>query len=139
MNNHDRRGQVIVLIGRILLGLIFLKSGLSKIGDWEGTVGHMVGKGMPLASFFLLGAIILEIGGSLSMMFGFNARFGAVALLAFLIPATLIFHNFWALEGMEAKKQLSAFMKNLSIMGGLLIVSYFGSGPLSIDYLIKKE
>ena len=121
------------VIGRILLALIFVMSGFSKITGFEGTAGFMASKGMPLVTLFLIGAIVLEIGGGLSLIAGFKARWGALALIVFTIPATLIFHNFWALEGGEAFTQQIMFMKNLAMMGGLLMVMAFGAGPLSVD------
>jgi putative oxidoreductase len=86
------------LAGRILLAQIFIASGLSKIGAWEQTAAYMASKHMPLVPFFLLMAILFEVGGGLSVALGYKARFGAAALIVFLIPATLIFHNFWTLE-----------------------------------------
>jgi len=121
------------LLGRILLALIFLVSGLGKIFDWQGTAGYMASKGMPLIPFFLLGAILLELAGGLAVLLGFKARIGAVLLIVFLIPATLIFHNFWTLTGMERQIQMVMFLKNLAIMGGLLLVVGLGPGPLSLD------
>lgn len=121
------------LAGRILLSLIFVMSGLSKVGGWNDTAGYMASKGMPLIPVFLVGAILVEVLGGLSVLLGFKAKLGAVALAVFLIPATLTFHNFWAYQGMEQQVQMSMFMKNLAIMGGLLLVIGFGAGPLSLD------
>jgi putative oxidoreductase len=121
------------LAGRFFLSLIFLLSGLGKIADWQGTAGYMASKGMPLVPFFLLGAIVLEVAGGLSLLLGYKARWGALLLLIFLIPATLIFHNFWALEGQERQLQMIMFLKNLAILGGILLVASWGSGPYSLD------
>ena len=121
------------VVGRILLALIFVLSGFGKITGWEGTAGFMASVGFPAVTLFLIGAIVLEIGGGVSLILGFKARWGALALIIFTIPATVIFHNFWALEGAEAFTQRIMFMKNLAIMGGLLVVMAFGAGPLSID------
>lgn len=115
------------------MALIFLISGLGKIFDWQGTAGYMASKGMPLIPFFLLGAIVLELAGGLAVLLGFKARIGALLLIVFLIPATLIFHNFWTLTGMERQIQMIMFLKNLAIMGGLLLVVGLGPGPLSLD------
>jgi putative oxidoreductase len=130
MNQGNR---YVPLLGRILLALIFLISGLGKIFDWQGTAGYMASKGMPLIPFFLLGAIVLELAGGLAVLLGFKARIGALLLIVFLIPATLIFHNFWTLTGMERQIQMIMFLKNLAIMGGLLLVVGLGPGPLSLD------
>ena len=120
---------------RVLLSLVFLFSAFGKITDWEGATGYMASKGMPAVSFFLAGAILLEVVGGLSVLLGFRARGGAAALLVFLIPVTLIFHNFWAFEGMEQRMQMIGFMKNLAIGGGLLMAMVYGSGAISLDAL----
>lgn len=129
----ETTGKYLPVAGRFFLSLIFIMSGLSKIGGWEQTIQYMASKGMPMTSSFLFGAIFLEIGGGLSLLLGFRAKIGAIALIVFLIPATFIFHNFWSYEGMEQQTQMIMFMKNLSIMGGLILILGFGSGPLSFD------
>ncbi len=121
------------VVGRILLALIFVMSGFGKITGWEGTAGYMASVGMPVVTLFLIGAIVLEIGGGLSLILGFKARWGALALIVFTIPATVLFHNFWAMEGADAFINRIMFMKNLAMTGGLLMVMAFGAGPLSID------
>jgi putative oxidoreductase len=122
-----------VLLGRLLLCHIFLLSGFSKIMDWSGTAQQMAGKGMPMVPLFLAGAILCEILGGLSLLVGFRARLGALLLFLYLIPVTLVFHNFWAYDGVEHKMQMINFMKNLAIMGGMALVIGFGAGSISID------
>ena len=116
------------LIGRVLLGLIFILSGINKITGFEGTQQYMAAQGMPLTALLLTGAILVEIAGGLSIIVGYKARFGAAALFLFLIPTTLIFHTDFGNQ-----TQMIMFMKNLSIMGGLLFVVTYGAGPLSVD------
>ena len=116
------------LIARILLALIFIKSGIGKIMDPAGTQQYMTAYSMPLTGLFLVGAIIFEIFGSLSVLLGYKARLGAIALIIFLVPATLIFHT-----KLSDPLQMVMFMKNLAMLGGLLMVAYFGPGPLSLD------
>jgi putative oxidoreductase len=123
----------VILIGRILLSLIFLISAAGKLFNFTGTAGMMSAKGFPVASLFLVGAIAFELLGGLSVLTGFKARLGAAVLIIFLIPTTLIFHNFWAVQGMEQQMQVANFLKNIAIAGGLALVVAFGSGPLSID------
>ena len=119
----------IPLIARIFLSLIFLSSMLGKIGNFEGTAGYMQKMGMTFATeFFLVGAIVLLALGGLSVLLGYRAKLGAVLLMIFLVPATLIFHTDFA-----DKLQMIMFMKNLAIMGGLLMVHAYGSGPYSLD------
>jgi putative oxidoreductase len=126
-------GRLLSLAGRILLAAIFILSGLGKIGSWEGTAGHMASQGMPLVPIFLAGAIALELVGGLSLALGLYARLGAALLVVFLVPATLIFHSFWTYSGGEVQPQMIMFMKNLSILGGLIFVVGQGAGPLSLD------
>lgn len=121
------------LIGRIFFSIIFLMSGYNKIKGWDGTAGYMTAKGMPLVPLFLFGAIAFELLGGLSILLGFNAKLGALALIIFLIPTTLIFHDFWTLEGGARMTQQIMFMKNLTITGGLFMVLGLGSGPFSLD------
>lgn len=120
-------------LGRLLLSLIFITSGINKILNFSGTAGYMESKGMPLVPLFLTAAIVLELAGGLSLLLGFKARVGALLLIVFLIPTTLIFHNFWALEGADRQMQMIHFMKNLAILGGLLVVFGLGPGPVSLD------
>lgn len=115
------------LIGRILLGLIFVMSAFSKITGFEGTQQYMASKGMPLTVLFLVAAIIVEMLGGLSVILGVWARAGAAALILFLIPATLIFHTDFGQQ-----TQMIMFLKNLAIMGGLLLLVANGSGAYSL-------
>ena len=123
----------LTLLGRILLSLIFILSGLGKIGDWSGTAGSMAAKGMVAVPFFLTMAILFELGGGLTVLLGFKALLGAWALVFYLIPVSLIFHNFWAFTGAEQRMQVINFLKNLAIMGGLLLVALRGAGKPCID------
>jgi len=122
------------LLARILLGLIFVMSGLTKITGFEATQQQMASQGMPLTAFFLVGAIVVEVLGGLSVILGLWARIGAAALIFFLIPATLIFHT-----DFSQQTQMIMFLKNLSIMGGLLLVISFGSGTYSIRPMSDAE
>jgi putative oxidoreductase len=118
----------IPLIARILLCLVFLKAGIGKIMNPAGTMQYMSAHGMPLVSLLLVGAIFIEIFGSLSILLGFKARLGAILLVIFLVPTTLIFHANFA-----DQMQMTMFLKNSAIIGGLLMIAYFGPGPLSLD------
>lgn len=116
------------LIARILLAQIFLASGWGKIWNFAGTQEYMASHGMPLTALFLLGAIAFEIGGGLSVLTGYKAQWGAIALVIFLIPTTLIFHT-----AFSDRMQVIQFMKNSAIIGGLLMVACYGAGALSLD------
>jgi len=123
-----------MLIGRILLVLIFLQSGVGKIENFGGTVQYMASYGMPYTNFFLVGAIFFELVGSATVILGYFARFGALLLLIFLIPTTLIFHSNFA-----DQVQMIMFMKNVSMLGGCLIVLASGAGRFSLDSLLRSK
>lgn len=129
-NTIDKFGP---LAGRILLALIFLMSGIGKIGGFAGTADYMASKGVPMVEVLLVITIIIEIGAAAMLILGFKARLGAAALFLWLIPVTLIFHNFWAMPAAEQQIQMIMFLKNLAIMGGLLLMMANGSGPYSLD------
>ena len=119
--------------GRILLALLFLMSGYGKVTGFEGTVGYIASKGLPLPQVGAAVAAAVELAGSILLIVGWQARWAATALLLFTIPATFLFHNFWAVDAAQVQNQTIHFMKNLSIMGGLLYVMAYGAGPLSVD------
>jgi putative oxidoreductase len=121
------------LVGRILIALIFVFAGFGKITGFEGTVGYIASKGMPLPQLAAIGAIIIELGGGILLVLGWKTRVAAMALFLFTGLAALIFHNFWAAAPDQAQNQMIHFMKNLAIMGGLLFVMAHGSGPFSLD------
>lgn len=121
------------LAGRILLALIFIISGWGKITGFAGTAGYIASKGLPLPEVMAAGAIAVEFLGGLALLVGFKARWAALAIFLFLIPTTLMFHNPAGLTGQEAQGQMIHLMKNLAIMGGMLMVFAFGPGKYSID------
>lgn len=124
--------RIAPLLGRTLLSAIFLMSGFNKITGWSAVAGYMASKQMPAVPFFLAMAILFELAGGFSVITGYKARFGALLLLVFLIPTTLIFHNFWAAEAAQQQNQMIHFLKNVSILGGLLVIIGLGPGPLSL-------
>jgi putative oxidoreductase len=121
------------LVGRILIAIIFLVSGIGKIGGFAGTAGYMASKGLPMAEVLLVITIIIEIGAAALLILGFKARLGATLLFLWMIPVTFIFHNFWAMPTVEQQLQTIMFMKNLAIMGGLLFIMAHGSGKYSLN------
>jgi putative oxidoreductase len=118
-----------MLVGRILIAAIFIMSGIGKIADPQGTQQYMQAMGMTWATtLFYLGAIVIEIGGGLSLLLGYWTRAGAIALILFMIPTTLLFHTNFA-----DQNQMIHFLKNLAMFGGLFYVAAYGAGPLSLD------
>ena len=126
----------IPLAARILISTIFIMAAINKSMDLLGSEQYMAAYGIPAAGILLVLSIIIEIFGGLSILLGFKAKWGAIALFIFLIPTTLIFHT-------EVTDQIQSIMllKNFAMMGGLLMVANFGSGPYSLDehFDLKKK
>ena len=121
------------LVARILLTVMFIYSGFGKITGFEGTVGYIASKGLPVPQLMAIVAILIEFGAGLLLLVGYKARWSALAIFVFLIPTTLIFHNFWASPPAEFQMQQINFMKNVTIMGGMLMVWAFGPGRFAFD------
>ena len=124
----------LTLIGRVLLGLMFLVSGVHKIADPHGTQQYMIMMGMTwMTTLFYIGAVAVELAGSLSLLLGYRARAAAWLLFLFMIPTTLIFHT-----NFGDPNQMIHFLKNVSIMGGLLYVARYGAGRYSMDAGLER-
>ncbi len=124
--------KYLVLLGRILYSAIFL---MAAPGHFTSkTIAFAAGKGVPMASLAVpLSGVIAFLGG-LSILLGYKARFGAWFIVLFLVPVTVMIHNFWAIaDPMQAQIQHVNFMKNLSMLGAALLIAYFGSGPLNLE------
>jgi putative oxidoreductase len=124
----------LTLIGRVFLGLMFLVSGINKIVDPQGTQQYMTMMGMTwMTTVFYVGAVAIEVGGSLSLLLGYHAKAGAWVLFLFMIPTTLIFHT-----NFGDPNQIIHFLKNVSIMGGLLYGAQYGAGRYSMDAGLER-
>jgi len=143
--------NVVVLLARVALSQIFILSGVNHLLNWGGTIQYMTSKGMALEStlggsgvafvnVLLAGAVTFLLVGGLSVLLGIRARGGTVLLIAFLIPVTWIFHDFWHCDtDPEHTLQTINFMKNTGLGGGLLMVLAFGSGALSLKGSLLKR
>ena len=120
--------KILPPLGRLLLSVIFLKTAISHIFAFDAVQQRLADHGIPLASLFLAASIILRICGGISVIVGYKAKWGTWALVIFLIPTTLIFHTQFSNGA-----QLTQFLKNIAMMGGLLMIAYYGPGPFSID------
>jgi putative oxidoreductase len=131
MNNGSN--SIAPLFGRLLMSSVFLFSGVTKVAAFHMITGFAQAKGLPFPALAIGGAAAVEILGGLAVLTGFQARLTAWILFVYLIPTTLIFHNFWALDGAARQDAQIHFLKNLAIMGGLLILASFGAGAYSAD------
>lgn len=113
-------------VGRVLISLIFIFAGLSKLGDIAGTQGYMEIVGVP--GILVWPAIALEVVGGLFILIGYQTRIAALALAAFTLVTAFLFH-FQPADMM----QMTSLMKNLAITGGFLFLAVFGPGLLALD------
>ena len=97
-------------------------------------IGYAKAAGVPAANLLVPASGLLALAGALSILLGYRAKIGAWLLVLFLVPVTLAMQNFWAVrDPMMAQVQMAMFLKNVSILGGALLISQFGAGPLSLD------
>ena len=123
----------LVVIGRVLLALMFIMAGISKLGDLSGTAGYIASGGLPMASVLAVLVGLLELFGGIAVAVGFHARWAALALGLFTLLASVLFHKFWAVPADQAFVQQLMFMKNLAVAGGMFVVAALGAGPGSVD------
>ena len=122
----------IVLLGRLFFVLIFLMAGPNHFRSQ--TIAYAASQGAPLASIAVPFSGLLAIIGALSILLGYRAKLGAWLVALFLVGVTPMMHNFWAVsDPMMHQMQMIMFMKNLSMLGGALLISQFGPGPWSLD------
>lgn len=121
--------------GRILLCTIFFLSAVgNKIPQFNNVAGYMASEGVPAPKVMLAGAIVFLLAGSISIVLGYRARYGATLLFIFLLLATYFFHDFWSFEDPAVRQeQMIGFMKNLALTGAMLMIIANGTGPLSLD------
>ncbi|HTC27211.1 DoxX family protein [Dyella sp.] len=127
------RYKFLPLLGRILLGLPFLMSGLGKLAAYGATVGYIASVGLPAPPLAFITSVVIEVGGSLLLLLGFRARFASVVLGVFSIATAVFFHHNFA-----DQNQMIHFLKDVMITGGLLQIAYFGAGAFSLDNRIEN-
>lgn len=120
-----RREDVLALLGRLLLALIFLAAAFGKITNFDATCRYMETHGLPMPVFLCAAAAAIEVLGSISLLLGYRTRWGAALLAVFLLATTAVFYS--------APDQRIQLLKNLAIMGGLLQIAAFGPGEWSLD------
>ncbi len=116
------------LIGRALLALLFILAGISKVTDPAGTMAYIGSAGLPLPQAAYAGTVAVEVLGGLALLAGFKARWAALALALFSFATAIFFHNDFSVQ-----TEMTAFLKNLAIGGGMLMVYAFGPGKYSLD------
>lgn len=132
-NQCDVHRSVGPFIGRLLISLIFILAGLGKILDYSGGVASLREMGIQGAQVYIVVGLLMELLGGISILLGWYTRLGCWLLMIFLLPTTLIFHGFWNYEGPAQALQLSLFLKNLTLYGGLILLASYGPGRFSVD------
>ena len=120
--------SIVVLIGRILLSIIFILSGFSKLTGLSGTAGYFGGMGIPAPMVVAVLVGLLELLGGLAILIGFRTREAAFALAIFTVATAFVAHMNWS-----DMMQLISFQKNLAIAGGFLVLGVYGAGSISVD------
>ena len=123
--------NILDLIGRIFISLVFLLSGFNKIGNYEGTIGWMESFGMP--GIFLIPTIILEVGAPILIIIGYKVKISAALLSLFCIATAVIFHN-----DFSNQMQFVSFMKNIALAGGFLFLVVNGAKDFSLDKKFRQ-
>ena len=122
-----------LLVARVLLALMFVLAGVSKLTGLEGTAGYIGSVGLPAPMVLAVASGVVELAAGLMLIVGWQTRGAALALALFTVVASVLFHNFWAMPADKAFMQQLMFLKNLAVTGGLMFVFVFGAGSLSLD------
>lgn len=126
--------RYVPIAGRILFSLMFIMSGFGHLTNSAGMAQYAGSMGVPAPFLAVIISGIMIMLGALSVMLGYKVKIGTILLVVFLIPTTFIMHNFWSIEDpMQSQMQMAMFMKNLSMLGGAMLIYYFGTGPLSME------
>ncbi len=129
----DRFQNVFALLARVLLAALFLPAGISKIAGFAGTAAYIASVGLPLPELGAVIAVVVEVGGGLALLAGYQTRLVALLMAIFTVVAAVFFHAFWTAAPEQLMVQQIMFMKNIAIAGGFLALTAFGAGALSLD------
>ncbi|MCX7170330.1 MAG: DoxX family protein [Proteobacteria bacterium] len=130
---NDSYKAYVSVVGRVLLALMFILSGFGKLTDIQGTAGFIASGGLPAPTVLAVVVGVFELLGGLALVLGYQVRWAGLALALFTLAASVVFHAYWSAPAAQQFVTQLLFMKNISVAGGMLLVSALGAGPLSID------
>ncbi len=144
--------QLVAMVGRVALSALFLWSGAQHLLNWDDLIEAISSKlpllgpsvvehGQVVSLVLAIGATVLLFAGGLMLALGLRARIGALLLGVFLVPTTILFHDWWSLDPTDPvyREQAIQFLKNVGLLGGLLLILAFGGGKLGADGLFRHE
>lgn len=123
----------VVLLARVLMVVLFVLFGWNKLTDFSGTVGYMASEGLPLPTLAAAVVVLMEFFVGLAILLGFYTRPLALLLALYTLGTALIGHHYWTMAGPDRMVNMINFYKNISIMGGLLLLCVTGPGRYSLD------
>lgn len=127
-----------VLAGRQLFSIVFIIASAHHFNPQA--IASAARHNVPLPNILVPLSGVIALAGGISVLLGYRTRFGAWLLVIFLVPVTLMMHNFWAVwDPATSQIEKAMFMKNVTMVGGALLISYFGAGPLSLDAIVERE
>ncbi len=129
--------DLMLLIGRILLGWIFVRSGYGKLFDIAGYAAGFPPRGLPYFMAYI--SVPVEFFGGLALIFGLATRYVSVIMMVFMVVATLSSHRYWEFTGPAQRVQEMNFYKNMSMLGGFFFLFVTGAGRLSIDGWLSRK
>lgn len=136
---NDKYSAYVSLVGRILLALMFIPAGFGKLANIAGTATGFASKGLPFPLVVAVLVGVLELFGALALVIGYQVRWVGLALGLFTLGASVIGHAFWAVPEAQQMMHQSMFMKNISVMGGMLLISALGAGAFSVDAMRSRR
>lgn len=130
---NDSYKAYVSVVGRVLLALMFILSGFGKLNDIQGTAGFIASGGLPAPAVLAVVVGAFEMLGGIALVLGYQVRVAGLALAFFTVAASIVFHAYWSVPAAQQFVTQLLFMKNMSVAGGMLLVSALGAGPLSLD------
>lgn len=129
----DSYKSYVAVVGRVLLALMFITAGFAKLTGIQGTAGYIASVGLPMPVVLAVLAGLLELLGGLALVLGYQVRWAGLALALFTLVASVVFHAYWSAPADQQFVTQLLFMKNISVAGGMFLISALGAGPLSLD------